>query len=337
MLYPELSAMFKEHPIKRPHVVILGAGASKATCNFDKNGKPLPTMDELYEVLGLEAVLKQYGVDFKKSNFEELCSSLYEFDKYKELMVKIESLVFGYFSSLRLPDKPTIYDYLILSLRPKDFIATFNWDPLLFQAFLRCEKVLKSSKMFPHLLFLHGSVSLGCCKEHLLIAPFTQVCPDCEKRLEQMDLLYPIKKKNYQDRSIIQAQWDDLQKALKNAFLITFFGYGAPVSDVEALKLMQEAYQNNEGRKMIETEIIDIKDREELAKRWSPFYYSSHVLFWEKFQESYIYKYPRRSCEAMWLPTVDGKFAPREKEKKQVETIEELVEEFKPLIEEELE
>jgi hypothetical protein len=39
----------------------------------------------------------------------------------------------------------------------------------------------------------------------------------------------------------------------------------------------------------------------------------------------------------MWLPTVDGKFAPREKEKKQVETIEELVEEFKPLIEEELE
>ncbi|MHA1748548.1 MAG: hypothetical protein ACTSXN_02865 [Promethearchaeota archaeon] len=33
-----------------------------------------------------------------------------------------------------MTESPTIYDYLILSLRKKDVIATFNWDPLLVQA-----------------------------------------------------------------------------------------------------------------------------------------------------------------------------------------------------------
>jgi hypothetical protein len=38
---------------------------------------------------------------------------------------------------LKLPEEATIYDYLVLSLRSPDIIATFNWDPFLYQAFER--------------------------------------------------------------------------------------------------------------------------------------------------------------------------------------------------------
>jgi hypothetical protein len=47
------------------------------------------------------------------------------------ILERLERAVFDYFSSLQLPDEPTLYDHLVLSLRPKDVIATFNWDPFL--------------------------------------------------------------------------------------------------------------------------------------------------------------------------------------------------------------
>ena len=43
-------------------------------------------------------------------------------------------MLLDYFSSLALPEHPSIYDYLVLGLRPKDVIATFNWDPFLMLA-----------------------------------------------------------------------------------------------------------------------------------------------------------------------------------------------------------
>ena len=46
---------------------------------------------------------------------------------------------YDYFAMLRLPDSPTLYDYLILSTM--DIIATFNWDPFLLQAYV-CNKVV---------------------------------------------------------------------------------------------------------------------------------------------------------------------------------------------------
>jgi hypothetical protein len=35
---------------------------------------------------------------------------------------------------MEIPDHVTLYDELLLTLRSKDLIATFNWDPLLLQA-----------------------------------------------------------------------------------------------------------------------------------------------------------------------------------------------------------
>ncbi len=110
----------------RPHVVILGAGASVAAFpQGDKNGKRLPVMANFIEVLGLTRDLHRLGVDFEGRGFEELYSDLDAAGNEKAITL-IEDTVRRYFSDLELPDVPTIYDHLVLSLRPKDVIATFN-------------------------------------------------------------------------------------------------------------------------------------------------------------------------------------------------------------------
>ena len=43
-----------------PHVIILGAGASVASCKFDKNGRQAPLLRNIHTILGLTAVLKEY-------------------------------------------------------------------------------------------------------------------------------------------------------------------------------------------------------------------------------------------------------------------------------------
>jgi hypothetical protein len=121
------------------HVVILGAGASIASTihNPEPSGKKLPSMDNFIDVVGLREILDSVDGDCPTGNFEEIYSCLYTKDPNSRTIQEVGQKVFDYFSDLRLPDTPTIYDYLLLALRPKDLIATFNWDPFLFQAFLR--------------------------------------------------------------------------------------------------------------------------------------------------------------------------------------------------------
>ena len=76
-----------------------------------------------------------------------------------QLQDNLESAVRNYFKSLELPDEPTIYDYLILSLTEKDAIVTFNWDPFLMQAYRRNLTVGN----LPQLIFPHGNVGVGLC------------------------------------------------------------------------------------------------------------------------------------------------------------------------------
>ena len=127
--------------IGAPHVIILGAGASLAAFpNGDKNGRKLPVMSNFVEIVGLEPILAKFSVPYSKGdNFEDVFSSLH--DNKPEAADVIEKFVASYFSSLELPNHPTIYDHLVLSLRDKDFIATFNWDPFLYQACRRNHKI----------------------------------------------------------------------------------------------------------------------------------------------------------------------------------------------------
>ncbi len=150
----------KDTNMKRPHVVILGAGASLAAFpNGDKYGTKLPLMNNLVDTLDLRSILESNNIKYDENNFEETYSGLYDKAEHKNLLRTIEKKIYEYFLKLELPDYPTIYDHLVLSLRNKDLIATFNWDPFLFKAYTRNHKKFD----LPHIFFLHGNVSIGYC------------------------------------------------------------------------------------------------------------------------------------------------------------------------------
>jgi hypothetical protein len=77
----------------RRHIVILGAGASIAAFpDGDANGKKLPTMENLIEMLDLEPVLERGGVENRRRNFEDIYSELYENDPDSPFLKKIENV-----------------------------------------------------------------------------------------------------------------------------------------------------------------------------------------------------------------------------------------------------
>lgn len=291
--------------IGKPHLVILGAGASLAAFpHGDKNGKKMPLMNNFVETLGLETLINQAGKEFKTTNFEEIYSQLCSDATTEELQQKIEQVIYDYFSSLEISNTPTIYDYLVLSLREKDFIATFNWDPFLIQAYRRNGRYFK----LPKLLFLHGNVEVGYCPNSHIMGNIGQKCSQCDNSLVPTKLLYPIGEKNYHLNEFISRQWATLQDVLKHTFMITIFGYGAPVSDASAVELMKSAWGNVEERMMEETEIIDIRNEDELQELWDPFIHTHHYRIENNFFNSWIANHPRRSGEAYWNQFIEAKF-----------------------------
>jgi len=146
----------------RPHVVVIGAGATRAAFpEGDRNGLKLPLMDDLIDVLGLRELLSQERVERQSGNFEDVYGKLYQSEKFTGIQKKIEKRVYDYFNKLEINNQPTIYDHLLLSLRGKDVVATFNWDPFLVQAYQRNVKEFQ----LPRLLFLHGNVKIGYCSK----------------------------------------------------------------------------------------------------------------------------------------------------------------------------
>ena len=109
--------------IKR-HTVLLGAGATMAAIpNGDKNGKKSSVMNNLFSELGMDYILKNVDLHTSSKNLEDIYSELASRPECKDVVQVIEKSLYDYFASLELPDYPTIYDYLILSLTGKDVIA----------------------------------------------------------------------------------------------------------------------------------------------------------------------------------------------------------------------
>lgn len=134
--------MSKPFAAPLPHVVILGAGASKAAMpDGDKSGKMIPLMDNLPDILGNDWKVLVEKAKPPKGNFEATFSWIRKTGCFPSQLSNIETLIKNYFWDLELPDNPTIYDYLVLGLREKDVIATFNWDPFLMQAHRRNRNV----------------------------------------------------------------------------------------------------------------------------------------------------------------------------------------------------
>jgi hypothetical protein len=222
------------------HLIILGAGASLASNlrNPEKNGNQLPLMNNIVEIVGLKDIVTRLPKEVQsyENQFELLFSKLFEDERFEEERIEIEQRIYEYFEKLELPDEPTIYDYLIISLRhKKDVIATFNWDPFLFQAYNRIPKHIKS----PGVLFLHGNVAIGYNKATATSGPAGARAKSDFRYFEPTRLLYPVAQKNYNDDEYIKGQWESLAFELKHAKRVTVFGYSAPYTDIEAINLLQ--------------------------------------------------------------------------------------------------
>lgn len=296
--------MIETADFQRPHVVILGAGASKAAFpNGDRNGRHVPVMADLVDVVNLKPLLSRAAVVYSNENFEQLYGSLHGDPQKADLLRQLESSVHEYFSSLELPDTPTIYDHLLLSLRRKDAIFTFNWDPFLFDAYVRNRRFA-----LPEIFFLHGNVRVGHCSLHpsqwgaLCVA-----CPQCRSPFEPSKLLYPIAQKNYSKNEFIRSHWENVNYFLSNAFVLTIFGYSSPASDAEAVDAMRAAWEARNQRLIERVEVIDICPRAKLQETWSNFIHYDHADFRRCFYDSWVARYPRRSCEVLREITTQGR------------------------------
>lgn len=282
-------------------MVLFGAGASLAAFpNGDANGRKLPLMRNVIEVVGLGDLLIAHGVHENHEDFEAVYDSLATENANPELLQTLEDHLHNYFAAMRLPEEVTLYDLLLLSLREKDVIATFNWDPFLAQAFRRNSSI----RRLPRILFLHGNVEVGACREHRSSGFIEQRCSECGNLIEPSRLLFPVKHKDYTSDPFIRNEWEHLQWALEHAYLVTIFGYSAPVTDVEARSLLLRKWMENPTRELAEIDIVDIRLREDIERSWSDFFVRQHYGIFPDVRRTTFFHHPRRSCEAFAMATL---------------------------------
>jgi hypothetical protein len=209
---------------------------------------------------------------------------------------------------LVLPKYSTIYDLLLLSLRQKDAIFTFNWDPFLADAYERLADKVGSSSL-PNIFHLHGNVRVAFCEHCNLAMRKADVCGTCSTSMTPTRLLYPVENKDYTDGLYLDSQWKQFREFIGRALIITVFGYSAPTTDKKAMAIFDRAWKDGESHKFIHRlEIIDIRDVDELAWQWSPFSIFHHIDVRQTFHESTLARYPRRSCEALFHSNYEGKY-----------------------------
>jgi hypothetical protein len=290
--------------IGAPHVVILGAGASRAALpTGDANARTLPLMNDLANLPTVAALLKDVP---PSENFEHLYSTLPSDPTNDDLRAELERAIHQYFSALELPQHATIYDHLVVALRPKDVIATFNWDPFLIQA-VRRNKALSPDR-YPKLVFLHGNVLAGFCAADNVVGTVGTRCATCKKPYEPSRLLYPVAQKDYTGNAMISAAWTFLRDSLKRAFMVTIFGYSAPASDASAIALLKAAWGTPDERQVEQFEIIDVRPPSDLRQSWDAFIHSHHYEVYDDFYSSFIANHPRRTGEAWWNQFADARF-----------------------------
>lgn len=295
----------------RPHVVILGAGATIATIpNGDKNGNPCSVMHGFIHNLGLDTILATVKLNTKSENIEDIYSELYERgDECKAVREQLEEAIFSYLSRLELPAEITIYDEIILALTQKDMIATFNWDPLLIQAYNRARKLTTN---LPKLTFLHGNVAAGYCERCGHFGALQRVkCDNCGAAYHRSPLLFPVKHKDYNSNPFIKQQWTILNEFLSRAKMLTIFGYSAPKTDVEAAQMLKSAFEKYlPAQRFSHIDIIERPnfEHENLSNTWREFINDSSCNYHihDSFYESYLANSPRRSVECFYKRNMSG-------------------------------
>ena len=285
---------------KRPHVVILGAGASRAaTPEGEKHGLTLPLMSELPEAIELNSILDKKDYLASKNDFEAYFNKLVR-EGNSELQKEIEGRLYSFFDAIKIVDQVTLYDRLVLSLRRKDVIATFNWDPLLPYAYRRNGHL----KNLPPLLFLHGNVRLGLCEEHSMLGWNDDRCIHCGSSLSPTKLIFPVSDKDYTSNPVISEAWSHLDWYLGNAYFLTIFGYSAPITDVEARKRIVKRIGSNSMKNLMQLEIVDIHAEVLLNGNLKGIVDGLHFGSSTTIDHSWLKMHPRLSCEALWEATM---------------------------------
>lgn len=325
---------FMNRQRSRSHLVILGAGASIAAIpNGDKNGRKLSCMDNFFTELNIEGLLSHCKLKTNSKNLEDIYSELEERPECEEIKNNLDAIIIEKFRKLLLPDHMTVYDYLIISLRNKDLIASFNWDPLLVQAYNRMSKLTRD---LPDLVFLHGNICAGFCIDCKSYGHIENVCQVCGKALSPTRLLYPIKNKDYEKDPFIAEQWRRVKKWVKDSTIVTFFGYSAPKTDAAAIELLKNIYNDGPLHRFDRIEIIDIKEKKLLENTWEDFINvegAYNPIYLKSFYESILAEFPRRSIEGYserYFNGWWGKGSNRILEKKQ--TIKEFHRQIKPIL-----
>jgi len=316
----------------RPHLFILGAGATKATIpNGDKYGRQSPVMENFMQEIGIDGLLNGVKLSTESHNIEAIYSELATKPEYAEVVKKIEEGIVVHYSQMQIPDTPTLYDYLILSLRRKDCIATFNWDPLLIQAYNRMNKITND---LPEMLFLHSSVAVGVCEDCHYYEPYrNRCCSICGKPLSSPRLLYPVEHKDYSQDIFIKDSWNAFSSYLERACIVTVWGYSAPKSDREAKRMMLKAFSST-FRKLDQIEVIDIADEDTLHKTWLPFAKDTnyHLKIHKSLMDTYLAEFPRRSVEGYVKRNIEGWWGGSTLTLKDCNTFDELAQLVEPLL-----
>lgn len=311
---------------QRPHLVILGAGASKDSMpNGDAEGRPLPVMNEFISTLGLTDYIGRIEGVPKTDNIEDVYSWLANQEQFAEERFVVENEIREYFSNITLPNTLTKYDLLVLSLRQKDCIATFNWDGLLVQAYQRMQKITSD---LPQMVFLHGNVEVGYCPKCNTYGYWFAKCHKCGEQLQEVPLLYPVKNKNYQKDEFISEQWKILDDYISKAALITIYGYSAPKTDIEAINIIKKAFARLGTPRYFDiVEIIEHPkfDTKNISEAWLDLSEMArgHLKLRRSVFDSYMFKNPRRSLEFLhknriassWWGESTIKFTPDDIEK----------------------
>ena len=131
-------------------------------------------------------------------------------------------------------------------------------------------------------------------------------CPICYIPFKRVPLLYPTEKKGYSENSYIKDSWDAARFFFENALMLTVFGYSAPESDQDAVDLLKNAWFETNDRMIGHIEIIDIISSDVLYERWRFFSPNRHIHLRENFDKSFIARWPRRSRQAIYVPSRCG-------------------------------
>jgi hypothetical protein len=308
-----------------PHVVLLGAGASYACIlNGDKNGQKISCMNDFFENTGIDI-----GYQGSYKNLEDIYQNIDS--PTKEIL---ERKIRTYFNKFILPDDPTIYDVLIISLCKKDLIASFNWDPLLIQACQRCRKFTYD---LPDIVFLHGNVWewYSIDTNGIMTRVFAQSeCPPgayikttSGQRCYPTPLLLPEKNKEYGKNDYIKNAWDIFQNKLRKSFMFTIIGYSGPKSDEEVLTLLESGFlvkdkngDIHDGNNYKQLSFIDINEnvKDSFTQLFNipqvPFteslidYVETLTDFWD--EKNWFLAWPRLTTEGYTLTRYEQKFPP---------------------------